>query len=53
MNSFWIALILIAAAAVIAMLTTFRRRIDLAELGAVSEHWLSEQRSNERHYSER
>ena len=53
MNTFWIAVVLLAAGAVLAMLTSFRRRIDLAELGCVSEHWLSEQRSNDRHYSER
>jgi hypothetical protein len=34
-------------------LTSWRHRINMAELGTVSEHWLSEQRSNDRYQSGR
>lgn len=33
--------------------TSWRRRVEMAELGTVSEQWLAEQRANDRHDSAR
>jgi hypothetical protein len=35
------------------LLTSYRRRIHLAELGTVSAQWLSEHRGYDRQYSDR
>jgi hypothetical protein len=34
------------------IISSWRRRVEMAELGTVSEQWLAEQRGND-HYSER
>ena len=49
----WLMFFLVVGAAASVLLSSWRRRINLAELGSVSEHWLAEQRSNDRYYSER
>ena len=53
MTTFWIPILLGAVLVVIVLVTRWRYRVDMAELGTVSEHWLAEQRANDRHYSER
>ena len=53
MTTAWIVLLLFLCVAVIVALKASRRRSDSAERGNVSERWLAEQRSNDRHYSER
>lgn len=49
----WIILLLGIGCAIALALTSWRHRIDMAELGTVSQNWLSEQRAHDRHYSER
>jgi hypothetical protein len=46
---------LLLSACVLAALavTSWRRRVQMAALGTVSEQWLSEHRGYNRHYSER
>jgi hypothetical protein len=44
--------LLLGAMAVI-ILRSWRRRVEMAELGTVSEQWLAEQRTNDRHESAR
>ena len=46
---------LLLSACVLAALavTSWRRRVQMAELGTVSEQWLSEHRGYDRHYSQR
>lgn len=38
---------------VLFLITSWRHRVDVAELGTMSQQWRSEQRANDRHYSER
>jgi hypothetical protein len=45
--------ILLGAAVVVAVLSSWRRRIDVTELGAMSANWIAEHHANGRHYSER
>jgi len=52
MSMIWIGVLLAAGAAII-LVASWRHRIDMAELGAVSENWLSEQRSSDRYQSGR
>jgi len=52
MSLLWMAIVGGCAIA-IAVVTSWRRRVDLKELGTVSEHWLAEQRAIERHYPSR
>ena len=49
----WIGLLFGACALTVLLLTSWRRRVLMAELGTVSEQWLSEHRGYHRHYSER
>jgi hypothetical protein len=49
----WIGLLLTACAIVVLLLTSWRRRVQMAELGTVSAQWLSEHRGYDRHYSDR
>lgn len=49
----WIGLLLTACAIVILVVTSWRRRVLMAELGTVSAQWLSEHREFERNYSDR
>jgi len=49
----WIGLSLSAGLLCVFVLASWRRRVQLAELGTVSAQWLSEHREYERHYSER
>lgn len=53
MTTLWVPILLGAAAVVVLLLTRWRYRVEMAELGTVSEQWLAEQRANDRHYSER
>jgi len=47
----WIGLLLTACVTVVLALTSWRRRVQMAELGTVSAQWLSEHRGND--YAER
>ena len=49
----WIGLLLCAGAVAVIILTSWRRRVEMAELGTVSEQWLAERRANDRHDSQR
>jgi lysylphosphatidylglycerol synthetase-like protein (DUF2156 family) len=42
-----------AGAVAVIILKSWRRRVEMAELGTVSEQWLAEQRANDRHESAR
>ncbi len=53
LTALWVPILLGVAAVAILVLTRRRYRLEMAELGTVSEHWLAEQRANDRHYSER
>lgn len=53
MSTAWIILLLGIGCAIALALTSWRHRVDMAELGTVSQNWLSEQRAHDRHYSER
>lgn len=53
MTAFWVQILLGVAALAIVILTKWRHRVEMAELGTVSQHWLAEQRANDRDYSER
>ena len=46
-----IGLLLGAGAMAVILLRSWRRRVEMAELGAVSEQWLAEQRANDGNYS--
>jgi hypothetical protein len=48
-----IGLLLGAGAMAVIILRSWRRRVEIAELGTVSEQWLAEQRTNDRHESAR
>jgi hypothetical protein len=48
----WIGLFL-SACVLAAILLLWRRHVQMAELGTLSEQWLSEHRGYDRHYSER
>ena len=43
-----IGLLLGAGAMAVILLRSWRRRVEMAELGTVSEQWLAEQRANNR-----
>jgi len=49
----WIGLLLSVGLLAVLILTARRRRVLTADLGSVSEQWLSEHRGYDRHYSER
>jgi Tfp pilus assembly protein PilE len=49
----WIGLLLTACVIAVLALTSWRRRVQMAELGTVSAQWLSEHRGYDRHYSDR
>lgn len=53
LTAVWMLLLLGLGAAALVMVTTWRYRIEMAELGTVSQQWLSEHRAHDRHYSER
>lgn len=46
----WIALLLVAGVVFAGVLLLRRPRVEYAELGAMSEQWLAEQRANDRPY---
>ena len=46
----WIALLLAAGVAFVAVLLLRRPRIEYAELGTMNDQWLAEQRANDRPY---
>ena len=45
--TFWLVVLLSVCALGVLVLTSYRRRIDTAELGTVSAQWLSEHRGYE------
>ena len=49
----WIGLLLSVCVLAVLVLTSWRRRVQMPELGTVSAQWLSEHRGYDRHYSER
>ena len=49
----WIGLLLTACVIAVIVLMSWRRRVEMAELGSVSAQWLSEHRGYDRHYSDR
>jgi hypothetical protein len=49
----WIVLTLAAIVAAGIVFASWRRGIEMTELGTISQNWLSEQRAHDRHYSER
>lgn len=53
MSVIWIGILLAGCAIIAVALNAWRHRVDMAELGSVSENWLSEQRSNDRYQSGR
>jgi hypothetical protein len=53
MTTVWIMLFLAVGAMAVVLFTSWRHGIEMTELGTVSQQWLSEQRANDRHYSER
>ena len=53
MTTVWIALVLSAGAIILFTLASWRHRVEMTDLGTVSEHWLAEQRANERHHAQR
>jgi hypothetical protein len=53
MTTVWIVLLLAAGAIAAVVFMSWRHGIEMTELGTVSQNWLSEQRANDRHYSER
>jgi hypothetical protein len=53
MTTVWIPILLGAAALTIVSLAKWRYRIEMAEMGTVSQQWLAEHRAHDRHDSER
>ena len=54
MNVSWILLFVgVAVGAAAVRYAAWRRRIDTSDCGTVSDQWLAEQRTHDRHYSER
>ena len=49
----WIVLFVGLSAAMAVVFRSWHYRIDMTELGTVSEQWLAEQRANDRHSSTR
>ena len=43
--------LLLGAGAMALIILRWSRRVEMAELGTVSEQWLAEQRANDGHYS--
>ena len=52
MSALWIG-VLVAVAITVYLVRSWRRRLEMADHGTVSEQWLAEQRVNDRHYTER
>ena len=51
--TFWIGLLFTACVLSVLILLSWRRRVQMTELGSVSEQWLIEHRGYDRHYPER
>ena len=51
--TFWIGILLTVCVLAVLLLTSWRRRVHLAELGTVSAQWLSENRGYDRNYPNR
>ena len=49
----WIGLLLGVCVISVPVLSVWRRRVQMPELGMVSAQWLSEHRGYDRHYSDR
>jgi len=49
----WIGLLLSACVMAVVVLTSWRRHVQLAELGTVSARWLAEHRGHDWHSSDR
>ena len=50
MNVIWIGALAVGCATAILAMMSWRPRIDMAELGTVSEQWLAEHRTGDRDY---
>jgi hypothetical protein len=46
----WIGVAAVAGALLVVLIASRRSRVEYAELGAMSEQWLAEQRANDRPY---
>lgn len=54
MSTIWIGILAAVVCAIaLIVLTSWRQRVEMAELGTVSDQWLAEQRTNDRHTSGR
>jgi hypothetical protein len=53
MTAMWVGLFVSGVVAAVIVVGSRRHRAGMTELGTVSEHWIAEQRANDRHYSER
>ena len=53
MTAAWILLALGVGCVALIVLSAWRYRVDMAELGTVSTQWLAEQRSQDRDYPHR
>jgi hypothetical protein len=53
MTAIWIGVLVTAGVTAILVWTSRRHRVDLTDRGTLSQQWLSEQRLNDRHNSER
>jgi hypothetical protein len=49
----WIVLMIGVGCAALVGMSAWRHRVDMAELGTVSTHWLAENRAQDREYSQR
>lgn len=48
MSAIWIGAFVVGCATAILAVTSWRHRIDMAELGTVSDQWLAEHRAGDR-----
>jgi hypothetical protein len=48
MSNTWIALVITAAGAIVAVYASWHRRNQIADFGTVSTHWIAEQRAGQR-----
>ncbi len=52
MTAFWLGVLVAVGIAATLVLTSWRKRATMAELGTVSDQWLSEQRGQHRNNSQ-
>ena len=53
MTVIWIGLLVTGGGLALFAWTSWRHRVQMADRGTLSQQWLSEQRAQDRHYSER